>query len=187
MLGALIGLGFSVTSDATTKLTQKHLKGYENLDPHAANLAFKVQSEWGEEITHRLIKRMDTLASLAAIMEAGPDMDVDLIIQSADRAHHVQNRIKSHINHLMSVENENVDNKETLTYILEWSQGVASNIDIMVREKCKMTAPPVPCEYEEVNPVTNIPKPKEEQPTPTQQNSLMTMGLKLLGGMFTQK
>jgi len=183
-LGALIGLGLSVTSDASTRITQKHLKGYDNLDPHAANLAFKLQSEWGEALTHRLIKRMDTLSSLAAILDAGTDTDIDLVLTTAERAHHVYDRIRRHVNHLMSVDNENVDNKETLSYIQEWAQCVASNIDVLVRQKGGVTAPPVPCEYNEAKPETPE-KPTEQAPN-NAGGGLLGMAMKMMGGMFAR-
>lgn len=179
LIGALIGVGISATSDTSQRFTQKHLKGYDNLDGDGANLAFKVQTEFGEEATARLIKRMDSLAALAAVMEVGTDTDMEVILATADRAHHVHDRIQRHVNNLMAAEDQEPEHKETLTHIMEWAQCHSSNIDVLVRQRGGVTTPPVPCEYDE----TKVPEP----PAPPASSGLMGFLGKMMGGMMGAK
>lgn len=184
LIGALVGVGISATSDAASRITQRHLKDYENLDPEGANLAFQVQTEFGEEATKRLIKRMDTLASLAAIMDAGNDIDIEVILATADRAHHVHDRIRKRVNTLISMDTESATSKTTLSQILEWAQCQASNIDVLVRQKGGVTSPPVPCEFEERAQEEECVKEKEAQAQP---QGLMGLVGSLVSNMFAKK
>jgi hypothetical protein len=183
LIGALVGMGISATSDASSRITQRHLKDYENLDGEGANLAFQVQTEFGEEATKRLIKRMDTLASLAAIMEAGNDIDIEVILATADRAHYVYERIRKHVNLLISVDTESPHSKGTLSQVIEWAQCQASNIDVLVRQKGGVTSPPVPCEFEEAKPAAAEAE-KESAPAP---QGIMGLVGSLMSNMFAKK
>jgi hypothetical protein len=183
LIGALVGVGISATSDASSRITQRHLKGYENLEGEGANLAFKVQTEFGEEATKRLIMRMDELASLAAIMEAGNDIEVDVILATADRAHHVYDRMRKRINILNSTDTGSPTSKETLAQVLEWAQCQASNIDVLVRQNGKVTTAPVPCEFEEKE---TQQERVVEQPPPPPQGLLGVVG-SLVGNLFANK
>jgi len=184
LIGALVGVGISATSDATRRITQHHLKGYDNLDPDGANLAFQAQSEFGEEATKRLITRMNALATLAAVMDAGNDIDTNVVLAAADRAHHVHDRIKSHVNNLISADTESATSKTTLSQILEWAQCHASNIDVLLREKAGVTSPPVPCEFEERAQEDECVKEKDAPPQPT---GLMGLVGSLMSNMFAKK
>lgn len=158
VLGTLVGLGLSATAETATAVRQKHLEGYDNLQGDAANLAFQLQAEWGADATQRLLRRMDTLAALAAVMEAGPDTDMEVLLATADRAHYIHDRIGAHINTLLG-EGEDTNNKATLVLVQEWAKSHATNIDTLVRQRGGVTAPPVPCEYNDAPAAPEPPKP----------------------------
>lgn len=147
VLGALIGVGLSATTDTASRIRQKHLTGYDHLDMDGAGMGFQLQVEFGEAAAKGILKRMDQLAALAAVVETADDTDKAVLTATADRAHYIHGRI---INHVTTMRGAGVNTDtamKALAEVQDWAQAHASNIDSVVRQRCGYTQPPVPCEY----------------------------------------
>lgn len=186
VVGALIGLGLSATTGTASCIRQKHLVGYDHLDMDGAGMGFQLQVDFGEEVAKGILKRMDQLAALSAVIETG-DADQQVLTATADRAHYIHSRIINHIHNLRGVGVESDTAMETLARVQDWAQIHASNIDAVVRQRCGFTQPPVPCEYATAGEEAPAP-PKEEAKKPQQPGMLGMLGNMMgLLGMFGNK
>jgi len=194
VLGALIGVGLTATTNTASRIRQKHLTGYDNLDMDGAGLGFQLQVDFGEDRTKSILRRMNQLAGLAAVIETASDTDTAVLTATAERAHHIHDRIIHHVNDLRStsVDTDN-NNSETamkaLAEVQDWAQIHASNIDAVVRQRCGFTQPPVPCEYASAAEEGAQPCPEATKKPPQQPSGMMGMlgNMMSLMGMFGNK
>lgn len=147
VLGALLGVGLSATTDTASRIRQKHLTGYDHLDSDGAGMGFQLQVEFGEAAAKGILKRMDQLAALAAVMETADDTDKAVLTATADRAHYIHGRIINHVTTMRGADVGTETAMKALAEVQDWAQAHASNIDSVVRQRCGYTQPPVPCEY----------------------------------------